>query len=479
MLLVSGLHPPAPYSSSSFDAPQVCLTARDVLRPDAIGVAGARSTGQTPGRRPAAERRGATHRTPLGVRAWRAGLTGASTLATRLLARRIVTRRAETPLRLRRRSWAAIEPGPEGTRHNTLAPGKRSSNKQKHGASPVGAAAARSSGEGVWLAWARKAAASGGHSTGKGFNRLLPIPIYPPSSYWEQTLHNLPVDTLIPKGATINSIIDHYSIQEKIRCGKADCRTLHNNGVVVSFTCDGVEQSGVIGCDCATLAFGESFVKAERLYEATQRDMEVASAVDRFHVRAARISPELEAALPHLSWQSEMFNVLDKAEPKLTSLCQRAVKSQHDGITLSGKLIHRVRGGLHFWDGYRGALRARKLQADIFDMQAYLASDNLTSKGLKLRLPDVIDIERRWAVIERASLAADEALRPGHMTKLVAAANAVTAEVALAYTGHTQDWTLYVRMQGTLLEISEVDWEARPLCRRWVVAADLANDSHP
>lgn len=293
-------------------------------------------------------------------------------------------------------------------------------------------------------------------------------------------MHSLPVDTLIPKGATINNIIDRYSIQEKIRCGKTDCRTLHNNGVVVSFTCDGMEQSGVIGCDCAILTFGEAFVKAERVYEAVQRDVEIASAIDRFHVRAARILPELQAALPHLSWQSEVFNVLDRAEPKLVSLCQKAVKSQHDGIVLNGKLIHRVRGGVHFWDGYRGAMRARKLQADIIDMQAYLVSDRLTPKGLKLRLPDVIDIEHRWAVIERASLAANEALRPGHLSKLVVAANAVTAEVALAYTGLVaEDWTLRVRMRGTSLEISEFDWQAKPPHWRWVVAADLASGGHP
>lgn len=293
-------------------------------------------------------------------------------------------------------------------------------------------------------------------------------------------MHSLPVDTPIPKGATINSIIDRYSIEEKIRCGKIDCRTLHNNGVVVSFTCDGTEQSGVIGCDCAVLAFGEAYVKAERTYEAVQRDLEVASAVERFRARAARILPELEAALPHLSWQSEMFNILNKAEEKLVLLCLKAVRSQQDGIVLNGRLIHRVRGGLHFWDGYRGALRARKLQADIVDIQAYLTSDRLTPKGLKARLLDVVDIEHRWGVIERASLAADEALRPGHMMKLVAAANAVTAEVALGYIGlATEYWTLRVRMRGTLLEISEFDWEARPMCRRWVFAADLANGGHP
>ncbi len=35
MLLVSTLRSSPPYSSSSFDAPQAGLTARDVLRPDA------------------------------------------------------------------------------------------------------------------------------------------------------------------------------------------------------------------------------------------------------------------------------------------------------------------------------------------------------------------------------------------------------------------------------------------------------------
>lgn len=303
-----------------------------------------------------------------------------------------------------------------------------------------------------------------------------------PTITWrqERTLHDLPVDTPIPKGATINSVIDRYSIQEKVRCGKTDCRTLHNNGVVVSFTYDGVEQSGVIGCDCAILTFGEAFVRAERFYEAVQGDVEIASAIDRFHVRAARILPELEAALPHLSWQSEVFNVLEKSEPKLVSLCQKAVKSQNDGIMLNGKPIHRVCGGTHFWDGYCGALRTRRLQVDIIDMQAYLASDQLSPKGLKLRLSNVIDIEHRWAVIKRASLAANEALQPGHLTKLVAAANAVTVETASAYPGSvTEGWALRVRMQGTSLEVSKFDWQAKPPRSKWVVAANLASDGHP
>ena len=179
--------------------------------------------------------------------------------------------------------------------------------------------------------------------------------------------------------------------------------------------------------------------------------------------------------MPHLQWQSNIFSAIQRAENRLLWLCQKAVKSEGNHLRLGSTLMHKLHGGLTFWDGYRGAQRGRKLHADIKDLQAYLVSDRLTSKGLKTRLPGVVDIEPRWSTITRGMGVADEALRPTHMAKLLIAANEILNASDAQYTGFSRGGrTLHLRMTGSVLEGLAVSGNKFSPKVDWVAVADLA-----
>ncbi len=125
-------------------------------------------------------------------------------------------------------------------------------------------------------------------------------------------MQELPVGVAIPRTARLLAIEDRYGpLKDEGRCGL--CGTMHGRGYVTRFEADGVEARGLLGHVCGRNNFGVDYTEAERRFDIAQRGEEVVTAVERFHTRAERILPELDAALPHLSWQRSVRDASRRA----------------------------------------------------------------------------------------------------------------------------------------------------------------------
>ncbi len=182
--------------------------------------------------------------------------------------------------------------------------------------------------------------------------------------------------------------------------------------------------------------------------------------------------------MAHVRWHAMVRSEIGHNAPEVIQMAQRAVKSENERLRVRGDVVHRVKGGLAFWDDFRADLRARKLYADIMEFKQYLSSENVRPKGVKNHLSSVVDIEHRWGLIEKIMVAADEALRPDHLEKLFAAVNAIIVLRPHHTNRPREKWCLYVRIVGTTLEAARWDGVGRG-GMHWAALMDLASGSHP
>ena len=293
-------------------------------------------------------------------------------------------------------------------------------------------------------------------------------------------MHELPLGVAIPRSAKLLAIEDRYGpLKDEVRCGL--CGTMHGKGFIARFECDGVQGRGLLGHVCGKNNFGAVYTDAERRFDIAQRGEGVAAGVERFHVRAAKIMPELQAALPHLSWQRSVRDAIEASSWQVMREAGNAVRTQNgrlqSGFRALGKLA-----GKEFWTDFRAPQRARELATDVEQFGDYLAND-VRRKDLAHRVGLVADIEGRWERIVAAMADADQALRPGNLDKLFKAVNQIRVDHPEPWDARSPDiykeeWRIQVRIRGTLLErIPKI--EERRGSSAWIVETDLATGSHP
>ena len=255
---------------------------------------------------------------------------------------------------------------------------------------------------------------------------------------------------------------------------------MHGKGYIARFEENGIQQRGLLGHVCGRNNFGVAYTEAERLFDIAQRSEETVAALERFETRAARILPELETALPHLSWQQSVRDAISASSWQVMREATNAVRSQHGRIQGGGQTLAKV-AGRDFWIDYRAMRRAWELKHDIGRFRDYLAND-ARQKDLSHRVNLMADIEHRWSITALGMADADLALRPGNLDKLFRAVNTLRLLHPEPWDEYDpllrlEEWKLQVRIRGTVLERVPKLEEGKGL--GWIVETDLATGSHP
>ena len=304
-------------------------------------------------------------------------------------------------------------------------------------------------------------------------------------------MRELPVDTVISSGSTLHRIEDSYGpLKDEVKCGLEGCRTPHKRGFIVAFSQSdsGTEHGlGIVGHVCGKRAFGTGWVEAERAYDARVRAEEVRAAAERFQARIGLILPELQAALPRLKWQHELRKILLHRAPMLMRMCQEAASKHHGRIRRAqgGDFVtlHRLRGE-PFWLEDRALDRAKELDYAARRLQLFLGTPEATTKEIDRRLGQLGNVGHTWDLVSKWMAAADEALRPQHLQRVIEAVSRATNPAIAAYgAAYGLDLTrieaVGVRVAGDVLEahLSSPDsyvYDWHPVARLDASSSDLA-----
>jgi hypothetical protein len=238
-------------------------------------------------------------------------------------------------------------------------------------------------------------------------------------------MSDLPTETLIPRGAVLQHIINGYGpLADSVPCGLENCRQFHQRGFVVAFSCEGAESVGAIGHVCARNLFGESWTGAKKAYTASVNAAALAARARSLAPSIEIVLPQVRAAIPRLRLFQDIRTAMQKSVPLFFRACAEAVRTRRGylGIdTREGfKPMALVEGG-GFYLKEPPYYAALVLKEELERFPAFLAHKDATPRGIEKRVSELGNIEHRWrSTIEAWLTAAERALRPEHLEPLCA-----------------------------------------------------------